>query len=190
MNDPASLTRKLMLLGNQMMELASELGRTEDGVLGTEDRFDALRDDSPAWRIAAQRLYDERKRRADFFPAMMFGEAAWDMLLDLYVAEKRNELISITSACVASNAPATTALRWIRMLEEQELATRFADERDGRRNFIRISERGYALMTAYLAAIQPQWRDDDVLRPRIRRPDGTTRDRFDPIERRKGNGGI
>ena len=185
MNDPASLTRRLMLLGNLMMELAGEIGRDQSAALSGDDGFEALRDDSPAWQLAAQRLYAERKARSEFFPSAMFGEAAWDVLLDLYVAEKRNQLVCITSACVASNAPATTALRWIGMLEEQGLATRFADACDGRRNFLRISERGYALMTAYLAAIQPQWRDDDMLRPQVRTADGQVHDRFDPIRRRK-----
>jgi DNA-binding MarR family transcriptional regulator len=186
MNGPSSLTRKLMLLGNQMMELASEIGREDNGELAPGTGFEALRDDSPAWQVAAQRLYDERKARSDFFPAMLFGEAAWDVLLDLYVAEKRNQLICITSACVAANAPATTALRWIGVLEEQGLAERFADKRDGRRNFIRVTERGYALMTAYFASIQPEWRQDDMLRPQIRTRDGSISDRFDAIERRKG----
>ena len=34
----------------------------------------------------ARELYSARRRRARFFPAALFGEAAWDILLDLYIA--------------------------------------------------------------------------------------------------------
>jgi len=175
-----------MLLGNQVMELASEIGREENtAFIVPGEKFEALRDDSPAWQVVAQKMYSERTARNRFFPGMLFGEAAWDMLLDLYIAEKRNRLISITSACIASNVPPTTALRWITILEREGLVVRRADQRDGRRNFVQISERGYALMTAYFVEIQPQWRLDDVLRPQIQGASGILSDPFDKIPRNK-----
>ena len=46
----------------------------------------------------AKRLYRDRRRRADVFNADLFGEPAWDMLLDLYIAACEDRQVSTTSA--------------------------------------------------------------------------------------------
>jgi DNA-binding MarR family transcriptional regulator len=72
------------------------------------------------------------------------------MLLDLYIAEKKNKRVSVTAACIGANCPGTTALRWLQQLAERGLVLREADPKDARRSFVRLSEQGYARMTDYL----------------------------------------
>ena len=90
------------------------------------------------------------RSRREFFDGDLFGEPAWDILLDLYICEKKGERVSITAACLGAGVPETTALRWLKQLEKGGLLLREADRRDARRSFIRLSELGYAKMTAYL----------------------------------------
>lgn len=89
----------------------------------------------------AKREYDDRTRREALFGSDLFGEPAWDILLDLYVAEVQNKRVSVTSACIASRAPATTALRWIKLLEDWSLLRRCIDSADGRRTWVELTEK-------------------------------------------------
>ena len=98
---------------------------------GAVDMFSAAR--------SARDLYALRRKRDDLFDASIFGEPAWDILLDLYTADISGAQISITSACIAAAAPATTALRWINVLLDQGMIERFNDNSDGRRSFLRLT---------------------------------------------------
>lgn len=62
------------------------------------------------------------------------------MLLDLYSCHVEGRLISVTSACIASGAAATTALRWLGRLEAEGLVIRRRDEGDGRRTFLEMTD--------------------------------------------------
>lgn len=162
-----SLTRRLRLLGNQVMLLAGELSSGADQTDAGRGSSQ-VEEDSDLWLLAAQDLYRERRRRSEFFPDDLFGEPAWDTLLDLYIAEKKNERVCVTSACLGAQVPCATGLRWLRQLEQQGLVEREADKADGRRKFVRISERGYRMMTAYIATHRRDWLRDDVTRPLVR----------------------
>ena len=93
-------------------------------------------------------------RRADrtkFLPANLFADPAWDMLLDLYHSDLVQRRVTISSLCIASNVPATTALRWIKALEADGLASREADPFDGRRYYIALTERGLTAMKEFFS---------------------------------------
>ena len=98
----------------------------------------------------AQSIYRSRRRRARHFDEKLFGEPAWDMLLDLFVHAARGQPLSTTSACVASGVPTTTGLRWLRLLEEAGLTRRAPDAADSRLNLVTLTPAGYAAMRAYL----------------------------------------
>lgn len=94
-----------------------------------------------AWARTALKV---REQRAKFFPATeIFGEPCWDMILDLFVASLTGRAISVTSACVASRVPATTALRWLTVLEKEKIVERVADSKDGRRVYVSLTEYGF-----------------------------------------------
>ena len=79
----------------------------------------------------------------------LFGEPAWDILLDLFAAAVHNKRVAVTSACIGAAVPSTTALRWIKVLEDKGLILREDDTADARRTFVRLSPQGYALMLRY-----------------------------------------
>lgn len=96
-----------------------------------------------------RRLQKARNRRMNFFGGDLFADPAWDIMIDLYVAAAEHKQISVTSACVASCAPHTTALRHLAILTEAGVILRTADVRDGRRVFVRLSDEARNAMTRW-----------------------------------------
>jgi CheY-like chemotaxis protein len=95
-----------------------------------------------------------RRMREQFFPADLFADPAWDMLLDLTAARLEGRMVAVSSLCIASAVPPTTALRWIKTLTDGKLFERVADSNDGRRVFIELTEVAETGMLAYLAQMQ------------------------------------
>ncbi|TPE59749.1 winged helix-turn-helix transcriptional regulator [Sandaracinobacter neustonicus] len=104
----------------------------------------------------AQALYAERRHRGKFFNSALFAEPAWDMLLDLRVRVGSPHHPSVSSACIGSAAPASTALRHLLMLESEGLVERSVDPTDARRKLTWLSSDGRRLMDAYLSEVS--WR--------------------------------
>lgn len=73
----------------------------------------------------------------------IFGDPAWDIVLELTRAKLRGEAIPVSSACTASNAPLTTSLRWIRNMHKAGILRRWNDPRDKRRDLIELSDDFY-----------------------------------------------
>ena len=98
----------------------------------------------------AHRIYQARRRRARFLPAGVLGEPGWDILLDHFVATVRCKRVRTTSASLASRASGTTGLRWLAVLETHGLIERCAEFGDRRVRLVRLTQRGYRSMRAYL----------------------------------------
>jgi len=100
----------------------------------------------------ALQLYRERRRRIEAFgDDTLFGEPAWDILLDLFVAGERGKRVAVTSACIGSGVPSTTALRWLNVLELRGMVEREDDNHDARRSFVRLTPKARAMMLDYFA---------------------------------------
>jgi DNA-binding MarR family transcriptional regulator len=101
----------------------------------------------------ARDLLSWERRRATLIPhaTELFGDPAWQVLLDLYVEEAGGRSVPISSACIAADVPYATALRWLQRLEAAGLIERAADPRDRRRTFVRLSGAARTAMTRWLA---------------------------------------
>lgn len=111
--------------------------------------------DRRQWGVLARNIHRERSRRANYLPPELFGEPAWDILLDLAYAARANELRSIKSACLSSHAPEATALRHIDRLLHFGLVERIDDKTDRRRKFLRLTGLGERKMEEFLASMPP-----------------------------------
>ncbi len=116
--------------------------------------------DHPYWLEMARRAYSDRRRRSKYFDPSLFGEPAWDLLLDLFIAEKEGRRVSVTSACIGAAVPTTTALRWILVLENEDLVWRENDPKDARRAFLHLTAKAYTQMIEYLSTTVPASTDD------------------------------
>ncbi|MGQ3102168.1 MAG: winged helix DNA-binding protein [Sphingopyxis solisilvae] len=102
---------------------------------------------------AVRRMLRQRRMREQYFPADLFADPAWDMLLDLYAARLERQPVSVSSLCIAAAVPATTALRWIKTMTDAGLFVRDADPHDGRRIFIALAEGAHDAMARYFEAL-------------------------------------
>jgi hypothetical protein len=121
---------------------------------GTESySVDASHAGSPVLVARAESLYQERRRRDATLGGTnhLFGEPSWDILLDLFIAWGRARPVSVSSACIASSTPQSTALRYVGLLERVGFIRRSKDPRDGRRQYVELTDLGLSEMKAYLA---------------------------------------
>ena len=100
-----------------------------------------------------RQMIANRQARARFFDPALFGDPAWDMLLDLTAAHGEGAQVSVTSLCIAAGVPATTALRWLTQMVESGIFQRVPDPADRRRAFIAMSDKAIAAMSAYFASL-------------------------------------
>lgn len=170
----------LLRLTEQVSEIARTLARLSgeddaDGGGGTvEDKVSAFRFDTAdgggarerdGGRLARairpplpdprliRRIARQRQLRARFFEGDLFADPAWDMLLDLTAARAEHARVSVTSLCIASGVPPTTALRWIGQMTDAGLFRRVEDDTDRRRAFIALTDRAADAMARYFAEI-------------------------------------
>lgn len=150
---------RLKVLAEELHAIASALS---PGLFGTaipaNDASAHLVETDPAGRgrhelaETARHIYRTRRMRARVFgDDGLFGEPAWDILLDLYLAEAEDKRLSVTAACIGSAVPASTALRWIVVLEDRGLVARQGDPRDARRIFLHLTPKGRERMDACMA---------------------------------------
>lgn len=118
---------------------------------GEADRLvRAVRPPLPDPRLV-RRIIRQRQLRARFFDGDLFADPGWDMLLDLTAARAEHSRVSVTSLCIASGVPPTTALRWIVQMTEAGLFERVEDDTDRRRAFIALTDRAADAMARYFA---------------------------------------
>ena len=101
----------------------------------------------------AREIVRLRRRRAIVFEGDdLFGEPAWDILLELYAATEEQHRLSVSGACAVSGVPATTALRWIERLEKEGWVHRTPDPLDRRRYWVQLTERATNAIRTSLTA--------------------------------------
>lgn len=124
----------------------------EGGGNGSERLVRPPRPAMPDPRLIRQ-IVRQRQLRARFFDGDLFADPAWDILLDLAAARAEHKRVSVTSLCIASGVPPTTALRWISQMVESGLLERVEDDADKRRAFIALSDKAADAMARYFAEL-------------------------------------
>lgn len=81
----------------------------------------------------------------------LFGEPAWDMLLDLFIHECERKRLSLSSLCVQSSIPWSSALRLIKKMCDAGIMRRLPDPADRRRNFMRLEPDIHQRMRSYFS---------------------------------------
>lgn len=102
------------------------------------------------WRLLAE-IHGPRPERT--LPEAARPEPARSIMLDLAVSAANGRSVSITSACIASGVPQTTALRLIAELQVAGLVERHRDPEDNRRTWLVLTGAGVDALGAYLASV-------------------------------------
>ena len=100
-----------------------------------------------------RQIIRDRSKRQRFFDSDLFADPAWDILLELYACELGQSRVSVSKLCLAANVPATTALRWINVLEKRGLVERIADWQDARRFWVALTPAGLEKMQRYFESL-------------------------------------
>ena len=167
----------LLRLTEQVSQIAARLDRLTPPAGAADESDSAFRFESPRLAFAPapdsdgsarlvraarpalpdprliRRIIRQRHLRARFFDGDLFGDPAWDMLLDLTAARAEHARVSVTSLCIASGVPPTTALRWIGQMIDAGLLERVEDETDRRRAFITLTDKASDAMARYFAEL-------------------------------------
>lgn len=146
-------------LADELLAIAARLREAATGSPPMDDPADPpkLRSVRTArsYLALARKAYALRRKRAAIFGNPdLFGEPAWDILLDLYIAQSEGKPVSVSSACIGSAAPSTTGLRWLGVLADEGLVVRENDCNDNRRVLVRLTSSGMAAMDRYFETVE------------------------------------
>ncbi len=139
----ATLNR--LLVGEANVESAST-----EGAPGTQ-ASDARPPERPD-RIRS--MLREHRVRARIFRSSVLLDPSWDMLLELMLAHIENKQTYLTSLCVVSGLPTTTALRRVEQLIASGLVRREDDPVDRRRVIVSLTDSGIERLSAYLEQVE------------------------------------
>lgn len=139
---------RLLPWRNQSLILPAPLGAVNDR---PQPHVSANRpaNDSDAALLGdiARKASADRSRRAEIVGTTeLFGEPAWDILLQLFIAACEGRRLSIAAACSGAGVPESTALRWIAILESRDVVVREGDPRDP---VIRLNASTYGSLADY-----------------------------------------
>lgn len=124
----------------ELLEVAQRLmGLASDLLSEHRDPDDESGEDPTELTAVARATVRSRRRRDATFPGM-FADAAWDILLDLFIAGEERRLINVSSACIAAAVPTSTALRVIGALERDGVIVRTRDPSDNRVHYLALAD--------------------------------------------------
>lgn len=152
--DAKDRARTLRSMASNLLAVASQIeneytASVQSAPVGRATVQVAVGTDKRALFDLAARDYGNRRARRRYFPAELFGEPAWDLLLDLFQARLDGKQISVTSACIGADVPLSTALRWIGVLEAEGLVERSRNLNDHRSSWVHLTDRAMAAMSEY-----------------------------------------
>lgn len=107
------------------------------------------REDEENLLKAARSIVEMQKLRRRYFPAAMFGEPAWDILLALYLAPAKSER-TIDRLASSSGAPLSTAIRWLRYLEAENLVMLDTNGHDPAQKQVHLTDKAYDSLRLFL----------------------------------------
>lgn len=118
--------------------------------VGTDSPVDAPRADAlaNARRSVRRRLLRRQLVGAD----ALFGEPAWDMLVELFIASCEGETVPTGALGIGSGLSSSSAQRLVQRLVDARLAVRAPDPDDARRHFVTLSPEIEHRLTAYFIA--------------------------------------
>lgn len=107
-----------------------------------------------------QLVEDLDECRASALPGIVETDASWSMLSELLRAHVSRRRVSVTSLCLASKSPVTTALRRIERLLESGLVSCTQDPKDRRRKYIELTPEGVSRLVATLKTVSDRLRGE------------------------------
>jgi predicted transcriptional regulator len=147
---------RLRQLSEEVSRIASTLARLSTGpsILRRSPESAPTAELPPLSADTILKVIRGRRLRGKYFDETLFADPAWDMMLDLLQSEIAQHRVPVSNLCIAAAVPATTALRWLKMLVGQGLFVRRADPHDGRRVFVELAPDTSHALRRYFAEVE------------------------------------
>jgi hypothetical protein len=97
----------------------------------------------------ARHIYRLRRMRDQAFGPGLFGEPAWDLLLDLYIAASEPRPVSVIATFIATSE-STDDVHWLNLLEEHGLVDRLDAGSEISRAIVTLTATAFDQMTRLL----------------------------------------
>ena len=107
------------------------------------------REDEQNLLMAARRIVELDKIRHNFFPAAIFGEPAWNILLALYLASSRADR-TVGRLGESSKVPLSTAIRWLDYLEAEGLVMLDSSAHEPQQREVHLTDKAYHALRSFL----------------------------------------
>ncbi|WP_337180262.1 JAB domain-containing protein [Sphingopyxis granuli] len=120
--------------------------------LKSPDRGGTDRDNELALENAKAMMRRRLLRQQLFGAPGLFGDPAWEMLVDLFIHERERKPISVSALCLTPSIPMSSAIRLCQKLSDAGMILRIPDLYDGRRTFVRLSPDTSHLIRSYFLA--------------------------------------
>jgi hypothetical protein len=111
----------------------------------------------PADLQVLQWLRDIDEQRLKALDGVVEMDATWNMLAELLRARITKRRISVTSLCLASRGPVTSALRRVERLLRDGLITYTLDPKDRRRKYVELTSDGASRMQTAVRGVAQRW---------------------------------
>lgn len=108
------------------------------------------REDEENLLKAARNIVEMQALRRRFFPAAMFGEPAWDILLALYLTSVRADR-TVSRLAQRSGAPLSTAIRWLHYLEAEGLVMLDTNIHEPAQRQVHLTDKANRSLRAFLS---------------------------------------
>lgn len=105
----------------------------------------------------ARILLMQIRTRDEYLPTVVFEDPQWSMILDLFIAGETGRKVPVSDLCAVSGVPATTALRHINWLEENDVIRRSSCPADRRRSYLALTEATHRRTVNYLLSVITSW---------------------------------
>lgn len=153
LSDPFS--QKLAKLSDDVSRIAVRLAQLGEEYAEPQQIESMVADN--ASELTAERVeavIRARRLRGRYFFDDLFADPVWDMMLDLLSAEILCRRVTITDLCGAAAVPATTALRWIKVMEQHRMLIRRPDRHDSRRIYVELSPQASDTLRCYFTEVR------------------------------------
>ena len=142
---------KLLLSKLESLQDSIRVAQLVDNVRRIEGASASI--EQAALASLARTLIWEFDARELYFSDDLFSDPAWLMMLDLFAREADGIKTTVSSAAIAARVPATTALRWLNVLESRHLIERRRLDGDRRKSSVHLTPRARAGVERWLQTV-------------------------------------
>lgn len=98
----------------------------------------------------AKQISEVRSARSAFVDPTLLGEPGYDILIAIFIADAERRPLRVADLAVVAGVPASTALRWVRTLEELGLVIQIERYPHIDEQFVELRPEGLKQMSRHL----------------------------------------